>query len=115
MFEFLGGARPISHERRSTERLCMLDTACVLAYACGIRLAGGGYLVIETCGSRVSITKYAAARPLSAIRGRCYVNIKSITNPIKKIAKMIANLIRYARQSASFLDCTSERTALYCS
>jgi hypothetical protein len=22
----------------------MLDTACVLAYACGIRLAGGGYL-----------------------------------------------------------------------
>lgn len=35
-------ARPISHERRSTERLCMLDTACVLAYASGIRLAGGG-------------------------------------------------------------------------
>ena len=34
-------ARPISHERRSTERLCMLDTACVLAYASGIRLAGG--------------------------------------------------------------------------
>ena len=35
-------ARPISHERRSTERLCMLDTACLLAYASGIRLAGRG-------------------------------------------------------------------------
>ena len=57
-------ARPISHERRSTERLCMLDTACVLAYASGIRLAGGGLFADRDVRIARLYRKYAAASSL---------------------------------------------------
>lgn len=64
-------ARPISHERRSTERLCMLDTACVLAYASGIRLAGGGLFRWRSIRRRAPAISAQYARAF--IKGHAYL------------------------------------------
>ena len=61
-------ARPISHERRSTERLCMFDTACGLAYAPQAHRRARRLFAGRAVRTARIYRKYAAAPSLSAIR-----------------------------------------------